>query len=316
MHKNNNSISIRFRSSFYSCFLISMSFICILCSLNLTHAQSRANDGVKVFHFTSRYTCFPEASRSAGFTYESQPYDFASHYSDSSVIMVVPANYTETSGSVDIIFWFHGWHNNIDTALDYYHLALQFKASHRNAILVLPEAAKNAPDSYGGKLEQQDVFRRLVQDVLQNLRDLKIISSGCTAGHIILAGHSGAYRVISYILQNGGVSVQEVELFDALYGQTDKFYQWIQDDTSNRFVNLFTNTGGGTDEVSAQMMDELKKQQHSFLFAEENTLTGKLLQSARIVFIHSSRQHNDIIFNPDNFKLFLQSSPFLVDSRN
>jgi hypothetical protein len=307
MHKSNNRILIRSISSLYSDILLVSVFI----FFGVETAQSQTIQGGKVFHFTSAYTCFPETKRLNGYTYDSVFYDFAGHYSDSSVLIVAPDKFKEINNAVDIIFWFHGWHNNIDTALNYYHLASQFISLKKNAILVLAEASKNAPDSYGGKLEQPDVFKNLVNDVLQNLQKNKIISSSCKAGNIILAGHSGAYRVIAYMLENGGVIVHEVDLFDALYSQTDKFMDWIKKDSSNKYINFYTDSGGGTKEVSEQMMNELKKQNFPLVFTEENNLTPAMLKSSKIIFIHTTREHNDIIFNPDNFKLFLENSPFL-----
>ena len=310
MHKNNNRISIRFISYFNSVILTIFLFLNCFCFVSKTFSQSQSITGCKIFHFTSSYTSFPETQRINGHTYDNQLYDFANHYNDSSVLMVVPADFKETNNAADLIFWFHGWHNNIDTALNYYHLATQFVASHKNAILILAEAAKNSPDSYGGKLEQQDVFKNLMKDVLQNLKKNKIISSSCKAGNIMLAGHSGAYRVIAYILKNGGMNIREVDLFDALYSETDKFTEWIKKDSSNKFINLYTDSGG-TRELSIQMMDELKKQNLALLFSEENNLTPPMLRSSKIIFIHTTREHNDIIFNPDNFKLFLENSSFL-----
>jgi len=61
----------------------------------------------------------------------------------------------------------------------------------------------------------------------------------------VLAGHSGAFRVMAYILQNGGVEVNQAILFDALYGEVDKFANWIQADKSHQFIDLYTNKGGG-----------------------------------------------------------------------
>ena len=269
-----------------------------------------------MLHFSSSNTSFPETKRLNGYNYDSQFYDYNHHYSDSSVLIIVPDKYHAVHDSATIIFWFHGWHNNIDTALSYYQLANQFIAAHKNAILVLAEAAKNAPDSYGGKLEKQNVFQELVDDVLKQLHSRKIISSSCKPANIILAGHSGAYRVIAYMLQNGGVRINEVYLFDALYSETDKLMHWLKQEPGARFINMFTNAGGGTDEVSIKMMDELKAQKINFLFTEENKLTVNVLMHTGIYFIHSTRQHNDIIFHPDNFLLFLKSSPFLKSLGN
>jgi len=101
---------------------------------------------LKLFRITSAYTSFPDTARAAGHTYNKVLYPAEKHYSDSSVLIAVPPQF-KAGKHVDLIFWFHGWRNNIDTAAVYFELTKQFMASNRNAILVFPESAKNAPDS-------------------------------------------------------------------------------------------------------------------------------------------------------------------------
>lgn len=263
-----------------------------------------------IVHITSAYTSFPDTGRANGHLYDSVLYDAATHYSDSSVLVIIP-KHLKVDNKVNMIFWFHGWRNNVDTAANYYHLIDQFIASDANAILVLPETTKNAPDSYGGKLEQQGDFKNLVNDVLTKLEKKKVLPSKCAAGNIVLAGHSGAFRVIAYILQNGQMPVQEVLLFDALYSQVDKFMHWIQQDSSHRFVHWFTNKGGGTDEVSEEMIMDLKEKNIPFSITEESDTTVHNVHASSILFVHSLREHNDIINNPDNFRLLLEGDKFL-----
>ncbi len=283
---------------------LSLLFLAIIFLAVKLNAQT-SGDAI-LFHFTSPYTSFPDAERNNGHVYDSVLYDAAMHYSDSSVLVVIPKN-LKPGKTIDIVFWFHGWRNNIDSAAIRYDLVSQFIASKRNAVLVLAETAKNSPDSYGGKLEKPAVFRNLVNDILMKLKEKKYVSKKCTTGDIVLAGHSGAYRVIAYILQNGGMPVNEVGLFDALYSETDKFMSWIKGDMKHRFINWYTNVGGGTDEVSKDIMKQLQKENIHFTFAEEDSLTAQILQTNRIVFVHSNREHNDIINKPDNFHLLLQA---------
>ena len=173
-------------------------------------------------------------------------------------------------------------------------------------MLVLAETAKDAPDSYGGKLEIKNEFKRLVNDVMLKLKKEKVINKQ-QPENVVLAGHSGAYRVMAYILQNGNVPVKEVILFDALYGETDKFIQWIKEDTAHRFINIYTN-GGGTDVESKEMIKKLTSENISSFTLEEPELTPGILQHHRVVVIHSLHKHNDIIQSPDNFKLFIENS--------
>ena len=277
--------------------------------LSLISIYCIAQNDLNIYRITSSYTSFPDTARTKGHTYKNVLYQAANHYMDSSVVIITPKN-LDAKKNVDIIFWFHGWGNNIDSAIARYDLAKQFAASKVNAVLVLAETAKDAPDSYGGKLEQAGVFKNLMNDVLVNLKREKIISKKYKQGNIILAGHSGAYRVMAYILQNGNLPVKEVILFDALYSETNKFLNWIQSDTNNRFIDIYTN-GGGTDVESKEMVKQLINLNVRTDTIEEKDLTAQLLQTERIVFIHSLNKHNDIINNPDNFRLFIENNSFL-----
>jgi hypothetical protein len=257
--------------------------------------------------FNSNNTSFPDSARTNGHTYDSVFYPASEHYNDNSVVLIVPKN-LKTNRTIDLVFWFHGWHNNIDTAVQFYELKKQFLESKRNAVLVLAETAKNAPDSYGGKLEKQGVFKALVNDIMNKLKQEKIAAQKAAPGEIILAGHSGAYRVIAYILEDGNMPVAEVDLFDALYGQTDKFFSWIQQNSQHRFINWYTNHGGGTDEVSIGMMKQMDSLHVQYKLVEETSVTPELIKSNRILFVHSAREHNVIINRPDNWRVVLEGT--------
>ena len=269
----------------------------------------------QILRFSSPHTSFPDSVRAAGHLYDSVLYTAAEHYMDSSVMLVVPIG-LQTNKKVDLFFWFHGWHNNIDTAAVFYGLVRQFVASHRNAVLVLAETAKNAPDSYGGKLENPGMFKALVNDVLVQLKTNKLISANTKPGNIVLAGHSGAYRLIAHILQNGQLPVQEVLLFDALYSQLDKYMAWIENNQQQHFIHWYTNKGEGTDVMSDTMMAQLAAKHIAYTWVEEATVTPAIIKANRILFIHSPREHNVIINNPDDLQLLLEQSWVLKKSNN
>lgn len=282
-------------------------FILFLASISANVSYSQTH--LQYFKITSHYTSFPDTGRAAGHLYDSVLYSTRAHYSDSSVLIITPEHFN-ANNSTDLIFWFHGWNNNIDTAVIKYGLARQFEQSKINAVLVLAETAKNSPDSYGGKLEQTNTFAMLVTDVLNKLAGEKLISKNCTPGNILLMGHSGAYRVMAHILDNGNLPVSEVVLFDALYANTESFMKWITVNNDHRFIDICTDHGGTLDETK-NMMQELSAKNILFDSTEETQLTNDALQSNRILFIHSVHQHDYIIQNPDNFKLYLENSPFL-----
>ena len=275
-----------------------------------TPLSAQTDHGAVIFHIQSSHTSFPDSSRFNGHVGNQVFYNAADHYNDSHVLIIAPKK-LHTDKRVDLIFWFHGWHNNIDSAAAYYQLTRQLISSGMNAVLVMPEAAKDAADSYGGKLEKPGVFRALVEDVLQELKNKKLIGAHCASGHILLGGHSGGGEVISYIVENGQIEINEVVLFDALYDGTEKFMVWIKSDTAHRFIHLFTDYGYGPKDESQRMITKLKQEQIPFLETEESDLTPGEIQNNKLVFIHSLRKHNDIIFNPDNFEFLFANSPLL-----
>ena len=281
--------------------------VAIFGCLLLSTGVAQDDKDYQAIHFSSAHTAFPDTGRAGGHLYDSVLYTAAEHYDDSSVLLIIPKS-LDANKTVDLVFWFHGWRNNIDTAAQFYALTRQFIASKRNAVLVLAETAKNSPDSYGGKLEQPGIFRLLTDDVMRELKKRGFVKEQSKPGNIVLAGHSGAFRVIAYILQNGQEPVQEVFLFDALYAEVDKYQNWIYQDRSHHFVHWYTNHGGGTDEVSDFMMAQLKNHADHFLLTEEVGIKPKTVKDNYILFVHSLREHNVIINNPDNFQFLLEYS--------
>jgi hypothetical protein len=291
-------------------------WVALSCILLLWGSSGRAqsDSGYRSFHFSSSHTSFPDTGRAKGHLDGDRIFRLAAgHYDDSSVLLIVPRQ-LRADRMVDLVFWFHGWHNNIDTAVAFYGLARQFAASGRNAILVLPEAAKNAADSYGGKLGQKGMFKELADDVMTELKKNGVVPRNATPGHIVLAGHSGAFLVIADILKNGQVPVNEVFLFDALYSRLDTFMNWIDQDKGHHFVHWFTNHGGGTDEMSDTLMVRLKTRHTDYQLTEEKIVTPDIIKNNRIMFVHSLREHNVIINNPDDFQLLLENSFYLLNT--
>ncbi len=273
----------------------------------VSYAQDTTN--AVIFHIHSSHTAFPDTGREKGHMYDKVLYSAAEHYHDSTVLIIAPKKF-EAKKTVDLIFWFHGWRNNVDNAASFYELIKQFIASNRNAVLVLAETAKDSPDSYGGKLENQGVFKALTTDVLNGLKAHHLAPKGCKPGHILLAGHSGAYRVMSRIIKNGQMPVDEAILFDALYAETPIFLSWIKADQSHRFIDLYTDHGG-TDEETHSLVKLIAQENIPYLESEEGNINFQAVKDNRILIIHSPHEHNNVINKPDNFELFLENSPFI-----
>ncbi len=258
----------------------------------------------KTIRYQSHYSMFPDTVRSKGHDYNGKHYDAESHYNDSSVFIYLPKSY-KPGKITNLVFWFHGWGNNIDSALHQYQLLEQFDASERNAVFIFPEGPKNAPDSYGGKLEQPAVFQELVKEVAGKIGGRKK-AFRMEDFSITLAGHSGAYRVISRILNY--TPVKEVILFDAMYGGNEAYLKWLSD-ASNRFINIYTKDGGTFDN-SQFIMKQLSDTLHvPYLKANEESIGEKELRGDNKLFIYSSKGHNEVITNNRNWERFLRFVP-------
>ena len=111
---------------------------------------------------------FPHPGRQNGYELDQTLYPADPHYVDSSVIVFVPRKF-RAADMINLVFFFHGWNSSIDDAQKRFDLYRQFSQSGVQALLVLPELAWNAPDSFGGKLEEKGGFTRLVHELLETL---------------------------------------------------------------------------------------------------------------------------------------------------
>lgn len=249
---------------------------------------------------------FPHQKRKNGHTYSENFYSYEDHYSDSTVVIFIPKDYKPKFEN-DFVIHFHGWYNNVDSVLSQFRLIEQFYASGKNAILIIPQGPKNAPDSFGGKLEEKNKFWDFINEITEILHQKKV-SRSKSVGKILLSGHSGAYRVISFILMRGGLTdnIEEVFLFDGLYGQIEKYTYWL-DHYNGKFINIYTKDGGTKDQ-SENLMECLDAWKIPYLSKTETELLDNDLKRNRIINIYSDLEHNDVIHVRSQFYNFLKLS--------
>ena len=126
-----------------------------------------------------------------------------------------------------------------------------------------------------------------------------------TLGSITLAGHSGAYRVMSYILLRGGQTenISKVIIFDGLYADIEKYSYWL-DHYDGKFINIYT-PNGGTKRESLNLMECLTSWDIPYAFVLEDELTESLLSDNRIIFIASELSHGGVLYERNQFTKFL-----------
>jgi len=251
---------------------------------------------------------FPHSSRADGHKYQDKFFPADQHYSDSTVAIFIPKGFREGK-RVDVVVHFHGWGNSVEGTLRQFKLIEQFVESRKNAVLVVPEGPKNASDSSGGKLEDPDGFKRFAEELTVALRlHGGFRKTNFALGSIVLSGHSGGYRVISAILDRGGLSkqIREVWLFDALYAGTENFLAWW-DRQHGRLLNIYTGHGGTKDDTEA-MMALLRQRGTPFLARTDTGVSPKELKSGKLVFLSTDLGHNDVLEKRKTFRSFLETS--------
>ena len=262
-------------------------------------------------HFES--APFPHPARAAGHDYHGEHFSAAEHYSDNTVALFVPNGF-RTGDQVDFVIHFHGWRNTVAGTLNQYHPVEQFVVSGRNAILIVPEGPRVAPDSFGGKLEDTNGFARFMAEAMTTLKQAAVVTNPrAEIGRIILSGHSGGYEVMAAIVDHGGLSqhIREVWLFDALYAGDDQFAAW-QKREHGRLLDIYTDHGGTRQETEG-LMHALQIQKVALFSGEGGVATPDVLRTNRWVFLHSDLAHDEVFARRDTFKLFLQTS--CLDSR-
>ena len=251
---------------------------------------------------------FPDVSRAAGYTNNGKFYDAASHYSDSTVGIFIPAGFRPSTRRVDFLVHLHGWSNHVSQVLDRYQLREQVAASGLNAILIVPQGPRDAQDSGDGKLEHAaGGFAALMHDVAAYL-----LAAGKTRtariGRIILSAHSGGYKGASHILQIGGLSdhITDVLLFDAAYADLDGFADWQAARKGRRLVSLFTDdTASG----NVALMAALTRRHQPVAVLEAKDLAPRILHRRQALFIYTpDLPHDETMQGRGYYGLFLRTS--------
>jgi hypothetical protein len=162
------------------------------------------------------------------------------HYRDSSVVVFVPDSFAETTRGVNLIVHFHGHMNDNLGVLERYGMPMSMVRARTNALLVLPQGPYRARDSFGGKMEDEGGFQRLVENVLHTMQREQVLTNPMP-GNIIVSAHSGGYRPAAFALTRGGLGsrITHVFLFDAFYAQQEMFRSWLSFG-NGRLLGAFT----------------------------------------------------------------------------
>jgi hypothetical protein len=197
------------------------------------------------------------------------------------VAVHVPDGY-DACAPAGVVVFFHGFRNCVANVIgasptectpgagarSAFALSDQLDAAGVNAILVAVELRYDEATSDPGALAESGRLRALLDELYdEHLSPLLGRPTGIEdVDRVVLASHSGGYVALARCLTDGGVTVDEVELFDSLYGELTTYRGWLDTnllafDASasdpRRFALVFTD-GGGTASQSRGLGDDVE----------------------------------------------------------
>jgi hypothetical protein len=233
---------------------------------------------------------YPHPSRDKGYTYDNTFFARDPHYTDSTVGLFVPRGYHRTA-KTNVLVYLHGWKNHVRKAIAEYRIREQIVASGQNIILIFPEGPRDASDSGCGKLEDKDGLKHLVHEALATLHAAGKIDT-TKVGHVLIAGHSGAYRGLACMADHGGMDAElsGVCLLDSSYGNLEMFVNWVRRHPKGSFFSIFT------DHLSPQnvyLFTHIKKiDPHCALIIDKDATDEELARS-HTIFLHTETLTHD-----------------------
>jgi hypothetical protein len=151
-------------------------------------------------------------------------------YNDRHVLLAAGPDFDARRGG-DLVLYFHG---NMATlardVVDRQQTPQQVATSGLNGVLVAPQMAVDARDSSAGRFWQPGQLATFLNETDEHLATLYGGSSGeFRRLPVVIVAYSGGYLPAAYSLAVGGAGdrVRGVVLLDALYGEEDKFAEWI-----------------------------------------------------------------------------------------
>lgn len=132
-----------------------------------------------------------------------------------------------------LVVFFHGNQATLSRdVLERQQTARQLAQSQLNAVLVAPQLAVDAADSSAGNFWRPGAFAQFVDEAENKLADLYPGSSRGAFRRmpVVIVAYSGGYMPAAYSLAVGGAGgrIRGVVLLDALYGEEDKFANWVE----------------------------------------------------------------------------------------
>jgi hypothetical protein len=160
-------------------------------------------------------------------------------YNDRHVLFAVGNEFDPNRPGTLVVF-FHGNQATLTRdVVERQQTARQLAQSNLNGVLVAPQLAVDAADSSAGNFWRPGAFAQFLDEAEAKLADLYPNASRAAFRRmpVVIVAYSGGYMPAAYSLAQGGADgrIRGVVLFDALYGEEDKFAHWVEGARYNAF---------------------------------------------------------------------------------
>ncbi len=160
-------------------------------------------------------------------------------YNDRHVLIAAAADFNPNAPAV-IVVYFHG---NQATLLrdvtERQRTPQQLAQANLNAVLLAPQMAVNALDSSAGNFWRPGGFADFLSEAETKLASLYPGTSKWTFANmpVVIIAYSGGYLPAAYSIEYGGATgrVRGVVLLDALFGEPEKFADWVRRESPQAF---------------------------------------------------------------------------------
>jgi hypothetical protein len=259
------------------------------------------------------------------------PYPWGeSTHRDPTTLIFVPRHYVygyrritpktqqaESRAGLDMVVHFHGHKTTARRSMEQLELREQLYESFQNAILVVPQGPVNAADSRFGKLDSPGGFERFLGDVrrllqtpeaARSLHSQARLPSEARVGKVCISAHSGGYKAAARAAEYGQFPIQEIYLFDALYGELSVFADWLEEDPAppgkahwhqrRKLISVYRpGTVAAKNEELQGRLDRRNIAYH--VERAGQPLSRQTLQETAVMFVETRAKHSKITCRND-----------------
>ena len=215
-------------------------------------------------------------------------------YSDRRALLYLPRGFDARRPALLVVF-LHGNGATLERDVrDRQQVPAQLAASGINAALVAPQLAVDAHDSSAGRFWEAGTFRKFLNEAAGHLAGLhgdRRTNITFETAPVVIIAYSGGFVPAAWALRVGGATrrVKGVVLLDALYGEFDKYADWIETQKSGFFVSAFTKSTG----LGNTQLQQVLTQRH----LPFDTQMQFSLNNGSVTFLASDEQvtHQDFV---------------------